>query len=73
MDFSLKCLIDSFFDMRGIIQFETLQQLADILEALSPVDYWSRFDAIRSNFQKARKYRCAEDWIFEHYRGLFNG
>jgi len=44
--------IGEFFDDRGIIQFDTIEQLGNILDGLSPEDYESRTDAIKANLAK---------------------
>lgn len=64
--------IGDFFDTSGIIQFETMDELAHILDDISVDDYYSRILAIKNNFVEAQKYVCAEDWIFENRPEIFS-
>ena len=59
------------FDPDGIIPFGTIQDLDEILSTIGERDYQSRIEAINRNLELAYQYRCAEDWIFEHYPFLF--
>jgi hypothetical protein len=65
------CDVSQFFDMGGIITFESVDELKKILDNLSIQDYMSRMKAIRHNFTEAEKYRCAEDWIIRRYPDIF--
>lgn len=60
--------IGKFFDKRGIIQFDTLDDLYHILnEVISEEDYNSRMEYIKNNLEKCKKYRIAEDWIYLNF------
>ncbi|MEN9343777.1 MAG: Chrysochromulina ericina virus [Chlamydiota bacterium] len=48
--------IGQFFDMDGIIVFDTLEELGEILKNLSVEDYEKRRAAILHNFELAEKY-----------------
>jgi hypothetical protein len=63
--------ISEFFNPAGIIEFDTVQELEDILPKLTPEHYNSMLPAVEDNFSRARKYLIAEDWICEHYPFLF--
>jgi hypothetical protein len=64
--------ISKYFNPGGILPFKTLQELSIILNnVVSNEDYMSRLGAIHVNLEKARQYRCAEDWIFDAYPFLF--
>jgi hypothetical protein len=63
--------IHEFFDLNGIITFQTLADLESILCGLSQIDYESRLIAIKNNFKLAEKYILSEDYIFEVYPWLF--
>lgn len=58
--------ITDYFDPEGIIQFSTLEELFEILGALTEEMYHSRREAIARNFKLAQQYIIPEDWIFEH-------
>ncbi len=60
--------IGRFFDKRGIIQFNTVDDLHHILnKVISEEDYNSRMEYIKSNLKECRKYRIAEDWIYLNF------
>jgi len=64
--------IGRFFDLRGIIPFNDLDQLSGILRStIGMQDYEKRLVGIRNNLKLARKYQCAEDWIYREYPFLF--
>jgi len=71
--------IDRFFDKRGIIQFDTIDDLHHVLNnIISEEDYNSRIEYIKSNLEECKKYRVAEDWIYLNFlkdfiKGLKNG
>ena len=52
--------IDDFFNDDGMICFDNLQHLKEILPTCTPEYYESKLDAIRDNFERAQKYRLAE-------------
>lgn len=64
--------IHKFFDQRGILAFESLDELDSILRDLSFQDWQSRTEAIQRNFELAKNYCCAEDNIFKMYPGVFS-
>ncbi len=60
--------IGNYFDTKGIIQFSEVSELGYILDNIvSEEDYLSRMDAIKYNLNECRKYRIAEDYIYEHF------
>lgn len=62
----------SLFNPAGIIPWRGLDGLRAILDGVvSEVDYAARGDALVDNMERARRYRCAEDWIAAHYPELF--
>lgn len=65
--------VGEFFDPDGILSFETVGELERILEYIGYRDYTTRMVSIRRNLKLAWEYRCPEDWIWEHYPGLFGG
>jgi len=64
--------IREFFNPEGIVEFDTSQELEDILPQLTPERYNVMRSAIEDNFQRAQKYLIAEDWICEQYPWLFS-
>ena len=63
--------VDRFFDTRGIIFFDTLEELSDILIGLTEDDYYDRLDVVKENFRRVRDFLLPEDWLFRH-TGLLN-
>lgn len=59
-----------FFDPRGVIHFQTVEELLSILSSLSLDDYASRHVAIEKNFEAAKHLRCPEHWIATHSKAL---
>jgi hypothetical protein len=63
--------VDRFFDPRGIIFFDSLEELTDILINLTEDDYYDRMDAINENFHRLEEFLMPEDWLCR-YTGLLN-
>jgi len=58
--------ICDLFDPKGIIQFDDIQQLEQILASLTPEDYWSRLPSIKENLRLLNeRYRIAEYSMWE--------
>lgn len=58
--------IADFFDPRGMIQFNTKEQLAEILSTLTPELYDSMVHWATLNFERAYDYYCTEDWLYKN-------
>jgi hypothetical protein len=58
--------IDKFFDVNGVIVFNNLGDLNNILHNLNKDYYNSKSEIIESNFEAAKKYLISEDWIYEN-------
>jgi hypothetical protein len=57
--------ISRFF--KDIIQFNGVSDLSTLLTSMNlDVEYEKRFDNVLSNFEEAKKYQIAEDWIWEN-------
>jgi len=57
--------ICEFFDTRGIIVFNTLKELEDIINKITIEDYSQKIDFINKNFEQAKNYTIADNIIFE--------
>lgn len=55
--------VEDYFDVGGVITFDTLEELDNILENLSIDDYISRASAIKRNFELVKKYICTDDIV----------
>lgn len=64
--------IVDYFDKDGIITFSNLNQLKSIVADISEDDYCKRKSSVISNYEKAKDFFIAEDWIWNKYRFLFN-
>lgn len=56
--------IDKFFDPRGIIAFDTSDDIEEILELLSPKLYLNMINAVYNNNRALAEYAITEDWMF---------
>ena len=61
-----------YFDEDGIIFFETIDELREILPTLSKELYESKREAVENNFNTFEEYRIPEDWIYLNYPFLCN-
>ena len=64
--------VKSFFNPDGIITFDNIDELQDIIPTLTPEEYNKRLPAIEENFNLVEKYRIPEDWIYQNYPFLFS-
>lgn len=59
--------IGNFYDPKGIIQFKDENELVEILNKLTPEDYYSRLEAVENNYQWALKdsdyFKRMENWL----------
>ena len=60
--------LPEFFDMNGIITFNSFNELGGILPTLTPNLYESKMESVRNNLEKCKEYICSEDWL---YRNVF--
>lgn len=58
--------IANFFDAEGIISFNNVEQLEQIVRTLNIDMYTSRINAIKRNFDLVSNFDIPEDWIFEN-------
>jgi len=64
--------IEEFFDSRGIIRFETIEELKGIVsdEEFLNKFYEERIDVIRANSKKARRYASVDENMFNIIAGI---
>ena len=55
--------IGDFFNLDGMLIFDDLNTLLIHLNSLSLDKYSTMIDAVKENFEKAKNYLIAEDWI----------
>jgi len=64
--------IGEFFDLNGIITFNTIDELINIMSNLNFNEQYSKMlPAITKNIEIAKKYNITEDWIYENYKEKF--
>ena len=55
--------VSKYFDINGIIFFDTLEELNEILANLTEEDYYSRMASIKKNFEIAKGYWRSDDQL----------
>lgn len=58
--------VKKVFDPRGIIFFNDIDQIPNILNTLDDNLYQEMLPFAKENFKKAQKYRLSEDWMIEN-------
>ena len=58
--------IRQFFDVDGIIQFDTVDRLYKILAGLDRSKYHKRLGNAYENLMRVKNYAITEDWIYEN-------
>jgi hypothetical protein len=59
--------IPDYFNMDGILTFNTAEELKEILPKLTEDFYIENISAIKENLELARKFCVTEDWLYENY------
>ena len=62
--------IGNFFNTDGVIQFDSLEDLDSIIPAVIVGDYKIPPEAVEDNFNRAFKYRIADDILWERIKAL---
>ena len=60
--------ITKHFNMNGIIQFDTIDELDGIIAGLSKELYISKMDAVLENLELSKKYVTTVDWLYNNKR-----
>lgn len=63
------CSLKGLFDEKGILYFNSTDELEEILNKISngEIIYDDTIHSICSNFEIAKQFTIAEDWIFKHF------
>jgi len=62
-----------WFDPNGVITFDTMDELGEILDNLNEDMYYERMDSIRENYNRSLKYLGGtEDFFFTEYPNIFS-
>jgi len=62
--------IGNFFDINGVLTFETESELSNILNSLSDNLYLDKVESIKNNFELSKNYLIAEDYIYLNYNNI---
>lgn len=62
--------IGKFFDERGIIVFNSMEELMRILNTLTASKYEEMLPYIQANFETCKKYLTGEDYLYENYKEI---
>jgi FkbM family methyltransferase len=65
--------VSKYFDARGIIYFDRVEQLSEIIDVLTPELYESMRPAVVANYYAATACAIPEDWLYTQYPFLFDG
>ena len=63
--------VNDFFDSKGIIHFNSVEELNGILTRLNESEYVNRISSVRNNLDKCTQFKLAEDWIYKNYNDIF--
>lgn len=63
--------VNEHFDKNGIITFNNLNELKDIVDNLNENEYNKRIASVIKNFDIAKDFFYCEDWIYNNYNFLF--
>lgn len=64
--------IEDYFVPEGVITFDTIEELDEILSNLTVDDYIKRKTEIQANFSLAKHYLCTDDMIADIFTKKFN-
>jgi hypothetical protein len=63
--------IDNYFNPEGIIRFESMPQLENIIKNLTPELYNSKIAAVKENLNLAKKYSNHHDYLYNDHMNDF--
>jgi glycosyltransferase involved in cell wall biosynthesis len=58
--------IEMFFNTKGIIVVNSLEEIQEVVGSLTESDYISRIEYIKENIELAKQYAVTEDWMYEN-------
>lgn len=58
--------LSDYFDVNGIICFNNLEELYNIINNANENLYSSKIQSIKNNFELAKKYCVIDDWLYEN-------
>ena len=63
--------ICDFFEVDGIIQFNSIDELTKILNEINPQMYNQKKESVLRNFELSKKYVMAENYLINNYKNEF--
>lgn len=64
--------VNNLFDKDGIICFDTIEELEQIMPTLTFAKYKSMIESVKRNFELIEKYRTIEDWLTGNCPAIFS-
>jgi hypothetical protein len=64
--------IGDYFDTRGILNFNNLEELGSILKKINNETYERMFEYVKNNYEIASKFKTVEDFIYEEFLKINN-
>lgn len=64
--------INNFFNIEGILTFDNLEELDEIIGSLNDKKYDTMYDAITDNYLRSENYVLADDWIYKKIKQITN-
>lgn len=58
--------IGDFFDVKGIIVVNSLEEIKQVVASLNEKEYASRAEAVQNNLRLMHNYAVTEDWMYEN-------
>lgn len=58
--------LENFFDLRGIIVVNNLEEIQEVVATLDEKEYIKRTEFIKKNLELAMQYTVTEDWMYDH-------
>jgi hypothetical protein len=55
------------FNLDGIIQFNTIEELNNIITTISDKLYQDKIDSVKDNFNRCKEFLSIEDYIYKNY------
>ena len=58
--------VEVFFNTKGIIVVNSLEEIQEVVGSLTENDYLTRIEYIKENIELAKQYAITEDWMYEN-------
>ena len=61
--------INDFFNEAGILKFDTMDELSDLIDMATPESYEHMLEAVQDNFERMKDYLLPDDWVRNKVKG----